>query len=33
VATSEAYGVPPGAEQKGASSLIDTGDDRMQQAQ
>ncbi len=33
VLTSEAYGVPPGAEQKGASSLIDTGDDRMQQTQ
>ena len=33
VATSEAYGIPPSAEQKGASSLIDTGDDRMQQVQ
>ncbi len=33
VLNSEAYGVPPGAEQKGASSLIDSGDDRMQQTQ
>jgi hypothetical protein len=33
VATSEAYGIPPSAEQKGASSLINTGDDRMQQVQ
>lgn len=33
VLTSEAFGVPPKAEQKGAASLIDTGDDRMQQAQ
>ncbi len=30
---SEAYGIPPGAQQKGASSLIDAGDDRMQQTQ
>jgi hypothetical protein len=30
---SEAYGIPPGAEQKGASSLLDAGDDRMQQTQ
>ncbi len=33
VTTSEAYGIPPGGEQKGASSLIDSGDDRMQQVQ
>jgi hypothetical protein len=33
VISSEAYGVPPGAVQKGASSLIDAGDDRMQQVQ
>ncbi len=33
VLTSEAYGVPPGAEQKGTGSLLDSGDDRMQQAQ
>lgn len=33
VLTSETYGVPPGAIQKGASSLLDTGDDRMQQVQ
>ena len=33
VLTSEAYGVPPGAEQKGTTSLLDSGDDRMQQAQ
>ncbi|HZS78847.1 MAG TPA: hypothetical protein VFA41_19710 [Ktedonobacteraceae bacterium] len=33
VITSEPYGVPPGAEQKGASSLLDAGDDRMQQVQ
>jgi hypothetical protein len=33
VMPSEAYGVPPGAEQKGASSLLDAGDDRMQQVQ
>jgi hypothetical protein len=30
---SEAYGQPPGAAQKGATSLIDSGDDRMQQTQ
>ncbi len=30
---SEAYGLPPGAEQKGTSSLLDAGDDRMQQVQ
>ena len=33
VVTSEAYGVPPGAQQKGATSLLDSGDDRMQQTQ
>jgi hypothetical protein len=33
VLPSEAYGVPPKAEQRGAPSLIDAGDDRMQQAQ
>ncbi|GAC1392420.1 MAG: hypothetical protein NVS4B11_08350 [Ktedonobacteraceae bacterium] len=33
VLTSERYGVPPGAMQKGASSLLDAGDDRMQQTQ
>ncbi len=33
VLPSEPYGVPPGAEQRGASSLIDSGDDRMQQTQ
>lgn len=33
VLPSEAYGIPPKAEQKGSSSLIDAGDDRMQQAQ
>ena len=31
--SSEAYGVPPGSSQKGATSLIDSGDDRMQQTQ
>jgi hypothetical protein len=31
--SSEAYGQPPGATQKGATSLIDSGDDRMQQTQ
>ena len=31
--TSEAYGVPPGAEQKGATSLLASDDDRMQQTQ
>jgi hypothetical protein len=30
---SEAYAIPPGAEQKGAGSLLDAGDDRMQQTQ
>jgi hypothetical protein len=30
---SEAYGIPPGAQQRGSSSLIDSGDDRMQQTQ
>ena len=30
---SEAYGIPPGAEQKGATSLLDAGDDRIQQTQ
>jgi hypothetical protein len=33
IITSEPYGLPPRAEQKGASSLIDSGDDRMQQTQ
>ncbi len=33
VLTSEAYGIPPGAQQKGSTSLLDAGDDRMQQAQ
>jgi hypothetical protein len=33
VLSSEAYGVPPGAQQKGATSLLDSGDDRMQQTQ
>ena len=33
VITSEPYGVPPGAQQKGAMSLLDSGDDRMQQVQ
>jgi hypothetical protein len=33
VMPSEAYGIPPGAEQKGSSSLLDSGDDRMQQVQ
>jgi hypothetical protein len=33
VMPSEAYGIPPGAEQKGATSLLDAGDDRMQQTQ
>ena len=33
VLTSEAYSVPPGAQQKGATSLLDSGDDRMQQTQ
>lgn len=33
VTPSEAYGVPPNAQQRGSSSLINTGDDRMQQVQ
>jgi hypothetical protein len=33
VITSEPYGLPPGAVQKGSSSLLDSGDDRMQQVQ
>jgi hypothetical protein len=33
VITSEPYGVPPKAIQKGSSSLLDSGDDRMQQVQ
>ena len=33
VIRSEAYGIPPGAEQKGAPSTLDSGDDRMQQTQ
>jgi hypothetical protein len=33
VITSEAYAIPPGAIQKGASSLLDAGDDRLQQVQ
>jgi hypothetical protein len=33
VMPSEAYGIPPQAEQKGSSSLLDAGDDRMQQVQ
>jgi hypothetical protein len=33
VVQSEAFGVPPKGEQKGSASLIDAGDDRMQQAQ
>lgn len=33
VITSETYGVPPAAAQKGSTSLIDSGDDRMQQTQ
>jgi hypothetical protein len=31
VITSELNGVPPPAEQKGTSSFLDSGDDRMQQ--
>ncbi|MGA7989100.1 MAG: hypothetical protein WCB51_11960 [Candidatus Dormiibacterota bacterium] len=31
--SSEAYGQPPASSQKGATSLIDSGDDRMQQTQ
>ncbi|MEA2429163.1 MAG: hypothetical protein QOF37_2791, partial [Thermoleophilaceae bacterium] len=33
VISSEAYGIPPSAEQKGSASPIDSGDDRMQQTQ
>jgi hypothetical protein len=33
VVSSEAYGIPPGAQQKGSTSLLNAGDDRMQQAQ
>jgi len=33
VVQSEAYGIPPAAEQKGTSSTLDSGDDRMQQVQ
>jgi hypothetical protein len=33
VLPSEAYGVPPGAHQKGATSRLESGDDRMQQTQ
>lgn len=33
VMPSEAYGIPPGAQQRGSSSLLDSGDDRMQQVQ
>ena len=33
VLPSEAYGVPPNADQKGTSSQLSTGDDRMQQTQ
>jgi hypothetical protein len=33
VITSEPYAIPPAAKQKGATSKIDSGDDRMQQAQ
>ncbi len=33
VITSEVYGVPPPAVQEGSTSLLDTGDDRMQQVQ
>ena len=33
IINSEAYAVPPGAIQKGATSLLDAGDDRMQQTQ
>jgi hypothetical protein len=32
VISSEPYAIPPGAQQKGATSLLDSGDDRMQQA-
>jgi hypothetical protein len=33
VITSETFGVPPNAVQKGSTSLLNTGDDRMQQVQ
>ena len=33
VLTSEPYGIPPNAQQKGATSLLNSGDDRMQQTQ
>lgn len=33
VIKSEVYSVPPGAQQKGTTSLLDAGDDRMQQTQ
>ena len=33
IVASDSYAVPPGATQKGATSLIDSGDDRMQQTQ
>jgi hypothetical protein len=33
VITSEGFGVPPNAVQAGATSLLNTGDDRMQQVQ
>ncbi len=33
IITSEAYGNPPPATQKGSTSMIDSGDDRMQQTQ
>lgn len=33
VIQSEPYGIPPGAQQKGAATLLDSGDDRMQQVQ
>jgi hypothetical protein len=33
VITSEPYAIPPGAMQQGASSLLDSGDDRMQQVE
>jgi hypothetical protein len=33
VITSEAFGVPPNAVQEGSTSLLNTGDDRMQQVQ
>ena len=33
IINSEAYSIPPGAQQQGSASLIDSGDDRMQQTQ